>query len=95
MSEATYLLNELELQRSRIESNARERRGRRISVEKAYKSLSAAGLSDLLVDCGPIQGSCIARSFWSVNGGAMMDQRGGDKLYHLAPLFSISVSANC
>ena len=30
-----------------------------------------------------------------VNGGAMMDQRGGDKLYHLAPLFSMSVSANC
>ena len=23
-----------------------------------------------------------------VNGGALMDQRGGDKLYHLAPLFS-------
>ena len=30
-----------------------------------------------------------------VNGGAMMDHRGGEKLYHLAPLFSIDVSANC
>ena len=31
----------------------------------------------------------------AVNGGAMMDHRGGEKLYHLAPLFSIDVSANC
>ena len=29
------------------------------------------------------------------NRSTMMDHRGGDKLYHLAPLFSISVSANC
>ena len=30
-----------------------------------------------------------------VNGGAMMDHRGGEKLYHLAPLCSINVRANC
>ena len=34
-------------------------------------------------------------AFIVVNGGAMMDHRGGEKLYHLAPLFSIDVSANC
>ena len=32
---------------------------------------------------------------WSVKGGAMKDHRGGEKLYHLAPLFSINVRANC
>ena len=31
----------------------------------------------------------------SVKGGAMKDHRGGEKLYHLAPLFSINVRANC
>ena len=32
----------------------------------------------------------------SVNGGAMKDHRVlGEKLYHLAPLFSINVRANC
>ena len=30
-----------------------------------------------------------------VKGGAMKDNRGGEKLYHLAPLFSINVRANC
>ena len=30
-----------------------------------------------------------------VKGGAMKDHRGGEKLYHLAPLFSINVRANC
>ena len=30
-----------------------------------------------------------------VNGGAMKDHRGGEKLYHLAPSFSINVRANC
>ena len=30
-----------------------------------------------------------------VKGGAMKDHRGGEKLYHLAPLCSIDVSANC
>ena len=55
----------MEWRRDRIESESRERRGRRISVEEAYKSQTAAGRSDLLVDCGPIQGSCITRSYWS------------------------------
>ena len=31
----------------------------------------------------------------AVKGGAMKDHRGGEKLYHLAPLFSINVRANC
>ena len=31
----------------------------------------------------------------NVKGGAMKDHRGGEKLYHLAPLFSINVRANC
>ena len=31
----------------------------------------------------------------TVKGGAMKDHRGGEKLYHLAPLFSINVRANC
>ena len=30
-----------------------------------------------------------------VKGGAMKDHRGGEKLYHLAPLCSINVRANC
>ena len=30
-----------------------------------------------------------------IKGGAMKDHRGGEKLYHLAPLFSINVRANC
>ena len=31
----------------------------------------------------------------AVKGGAMKDHRGGEKLYHLAPLCSINVRANC
>ena len=30
-----------------------------------------------------------------VKGGAMKDHRGGEKLYHLAPLCRINVRANC
>ena len=35
------------------------------------------------------------RHYQCVKGGAMKDHRGGEKLYHLAPLFSINVRANC
>ena len=35
------------------------------------------------------------RVLLGVKGGAMKDHRGGEKLYHLAPLFSINVRANC
>ena len=35
------------------------------------------------------------QSHIGVKGGAMKDHRGGEKLYHLAPLFSINVRANC
>ena len=50
---------------------------------------SEVGVACVLVECG--NGASEIR----VKGGAMMDHRGGEKLYHLAPLFSINVRANC
>ena len=61
LSEVAHLLNEMEWRRDRIESDSREHSGRRISVEEVHKALTSAGLSDFLVDCGPIDSAEVAR----------------------------------
>ena len=53
-----------------------------------YLSLVVAGAVVLAI-------GLLVRSDLFVKGGAMKDHRGGEKLYHLAPLFSINVRANC
>ena len=45
--------------------------------------------------CPPRGGDSAPVVRQGVKGGAITCQRGGDKLYHLAPLFRINVSANC
>lgn len=61
LSEVTHLLNEMEWRRDRIEGDSREQTGRRISVAEVHKSLSAAGLTDFLVDCGPVRNAEVVR----------------------------------
>lgn len=62
LSEITHLLNEMEWRRDRIESESREHIGMRVSVEEVHGALTAAGLTDFLVDCGPIDGAEVARN---------------------------------
>ncbi len=62
LSEITHLLNEMEWRRDRIESDSRERIGKRMSVEEVHKALKAEGLTDFLADCGPIESSEVARN---------------------------------
>ncbi len=62
LSEVTHLLNEMEWRRDRIESDSREHTSKRISVEEVHKSLSSAGLTDFLVDCGAIDSAEAVRN---------------------------------
>lgn len=62
LSEITHLLNEMEWRRDRIESDSREHIGKRLGVEEVHKALTAAGLTDFLVDCGLIDGAEVARN---------------------------------
>lgn len=62
LSEITRLLNEMEWRRDRIEGDSREHSGRRVSVGEVHKALTSAGLTDFLVDCGPINGAEVVRN---------------------------------
>ncbi len=55
LSEVVGILNEIEWRRDRIESPDRSHIGRRHSVEDVHTDLSAAGLDDFIVDCGPVR----------------------------------------
>ncbi len=62
LSEIVHLLNEMEWRRDRIESDSREHCGSGISVEDTHEALSAAGLTNFLVDCGPVDSAVVVRS---------------------------------
>ena len=61
LSEIVVILNEMEWRRDRTESDTREHTGRRYGVEEVLSALSAAGISEVFVDCGQVRNAAQMR----------------------------------
>jgi len=55
LSEIVVILNEMEWRRDRTESDSRGHEGKRHGVEEVLSALSAAGISEFIVDCGQVR----------------------------------------
>ena len=93
--------NLIEVAKSEIGSNRKFRGNRFLTVVQFCLDI-AQTIRELLRVCDSdaqiifiVGRESNVRKTKAVKGGAMKDHRGGEKLYHLAPLCSINVRANC
>ncbi|MCY4580752.1 MAG: hypothetical protein OXD31_17130 [Chloroflexi bacterium] len=61
LSEIVLILNEMEWRRDRTESDSREHTGKRYDVEEVLAALRAAGITEVVVDCGQVRNAAQMR----------------------------------